>query len=49
MVFNDMEHLKQVSLLARRKRSSYLSPEKNSTSQKSYCDSEENNSKKPRV
>ncbi|XP_006611057.1 kinesin-like protein KIF23 isoform X1 [Apis dorsata] len=49
VVFNDMEHLKQVSLLARRKRSSYLSPEKNSTSQKSYCDSEENNSKKPRV
>ncbi|CAK9798928.1 Kinesin-like protein KIF23 [Anthophora plagiata] len=49
VVFNDMEHLKQVSPIARRKRSGYPSPEKDSTSQKDCCDSQENNPKKQRV
>ncbi|CAK9833665.1 Kinesin-like protein KIF23 [Anthophora retusa] len=49
VVFNDMEHLKQVSPIARRKRSGFPSPEKDSTSQKDCCDSQENNSKKQRV
>lgn len=49
MVFNDMEYLKQVSPIARRKRSGYLSPGENSTSQKDYCGSEQNNSKKLRI
>ncbi|KOC68665.1 Kinesin-like protein KIF23, partial [Habropoda laboriosa] len=43
VVFNDMEYLKQVSPIARRKRSGYLSPEKD------CCCSQENNSKKQRV
>ncbi|XP_060828110.1 kinesin-like protein KIF23 [Bombus pascuorum] len=49
VVFNDMEHLKQVSPISRRKRSGYLSPAENSTSQKDYCGSEQNNSKKLRI
>ncbi|XP_017759887.1 PREDICTED: kinesin-like protein KIF23 [Eufriesea mexicana] len=49
VVFNDMEHLKQVSPITRRKRNGYLNPEKCFTSQENYCDSEEKNSKKPRV
>ncbi|XP_031832640.1 kinesin-like protein KIF23 isoform X2 [Nomia melanderi] len=50
VVFNDMEHLKQVSPVPRRKRSSYFSPEKqDSALRKDCCASEENNTKKPRV
>ncbi|CAK9817767.1 Kinesin-like protein KIF23 [Anthophora quadrimaculata] len=51
VVFNDMEHLKQVSPITRRKRSGYPSPDnqKDSTSQKDCCDSQENNLKKQRV
>ncbi|XP_053972696.1 kinesin-like protein KIF23 [Hylaeus volcanicus] len=50
VVFNDMEHLKQVSPVVRRKRSVFLSPEnKDFVSQKECCGSEENYSKKPRV
>lgn len=50
VVFNDLEHLKQVSPVARRKRSSYLSLEsKDFSSQKDCCESEENNLKKLRV
>ncbi|XP_033336674.1 kinesin-like protein KIF23 [Megalopta genalis] len=48
VVFNDMEHLKQVSPVPRRKRSSYFSPEKK-TSCNDNCSQEENNTKKPRV
>ncbi|XP_078035417.1 kinesin-like protein KIF23 isoform X2 [Augochlora pura] len=48
VVFNDMEHLKQVSPVPRRKRSSYFSPEKK-TSCNNNCIQEENNTKKPRV
>ncbi|XP_076654746.1 kinesin-like protein KIF23 [Halictus rubicundus] len=44
VVFNDMEHLKQVSPVPRRKRSSFFSPEK-----KAESSPEENNTKKPRV
>ncbi|XP_076292183.1 kinesin-like protein KIF23 isoform X2 [Lasioglossum baleicum] len=44
VVFNDMEHLKQVSPVPRRKRSSFFSPEK-----KAQSSPEENNTKKPRV
>nr|XP_034192116.1 kinesin-like protein KIF23 isoform X1 [Osmia lignaria] len=50
VVFNDLEYLKQVSPVARRKRSSYLSPEpKDFSSQKDCCESEEKNLKKLRV
>lgn len=48
VVFNDMEHLKQVSPVARRKRSGYLSSGNNSISQEN-CGLEENNSKKIRI
>ncbi|CAL7933272.1 unnamed protein product [Xylocopa violacea] len=49
VVFNDMEHLKQVSPVARRKRHSYLSPENDVGSQKNCCDSKGNDSKKARI
>lgn len=45
VVFNDMEQLKQVSPVPRRKRSGYLNQEKNTASE----GSSEDNSKKPRI
>ncbi|XP_015439074.1 PREDICTED: kinesin-like protein KIF23 [Dufourea novaeangliae] len=50
VVFNDMEHLKQVSPVTRRKRSNYYSPEKkDSALQKESGGLEDHNTKKPRV
>ncbi|XP_076242067.1 kinesin-like protein KIF23 [Calliopsis andreniformis] len=49
VVFNDMEHLKQVSPVSRRKRSGYVSPENKDFTTEKDCGTEENNSKKPRV
>ncbi|XP_043260428.1 kinesin-like protein KIF23 [Colletes gigas] len=50
VVFNDMEHLKQLSPVVRRKRSGFTSSEnKDSVTETDPCDSEKNNLKKPRV